>query len=118
MDVSKSKVLIMGATFKENVEDIRNSKVADVVKELVSYGVTVEVMDPKANSEELQHEYGFGLVKTLGKDYDAIIIAVNHNEFKSLNEEWFTSALKKDGLVVDLKGTLKEKINKLNYWSL
>ena len=117
-DVSKSKVLVMGATFKENVEDIRNSKVSDVVKELTSYGVTVEVSDPRANSDELKHEYGFELVKTLGKDYDAVIVAVNHDEFKSLNEEWFASALSKDGLVVDLKGTLKGKIKKLNYWSL
>ena len=117
-DVSKSKVLVMGATFKENVEDIRNSKVADVVKELVSYGVAVEVMDPRANSDELKHEYGFELVKKIGKDYDAIIIAVNHNEFKDLNEDWFASALSKDGLVVDIKGTLKGKIKKLNYWSL
>ena len=117
-DVSKSKVLVLGATFKENVDDIRNSKVADVVKELVSYGVTVEVSDPRANSDELKHEYGFELVKSLGKNYDAIIIAVNHNEFKNLNEEWFASALSKDGLVVDIKGILKGKIKNLNYWSL
>lgn len=88
-DVSKSKVLVMGATFKENVEDIRNSKVADVVKELSSYGVTVEVTDPKANSAELKHEYGFELVKETGTDYDAVIIAVNHAEYKNLDEAWF-----------------------------
>jgi UDP-N-acetyl-D-galactosamine dehydrogenase len=117
-DVSKSKVLVMGATFKENVEDIRNSKVADVVKELISYGVAVEVMDPRANSEELKNEYGFELVKNIGKDYDAVIIAVNHDEFKNLTEEWFESALGPDGLVVDIKGTLKGKIKNLNYWSL
>jgi UDP-N-acetyl-D-galactosamine dehydrogenase len=117
-DVSKAKVLVMGATFKENVEDIRNSKVADVVKELTSYGVLVEVTDPKANSEELKHEYGFELVKNIGKEYDAIIIAVNHNEYLALNEAWFASALKKDGLVVDIKGMLKGKIKKLQYWSL
>ncbi len=117
-DVSKAKVLVMGATFKENVEDIRNSKVADVVKELNSYGVTVEVIDPRANSEELHQEYGFELVKKTGNDYDAIIIAVNHDEYKSLTEEWFASALKPDGLVVDLKGAMKGKIKKLIYWSL
>ena len=117
-DVSKAKVLVLGATFKENVEDIRNSKVSDVVRELQSYGVTVEVMDPRANSEELKHEYGFELVKTLGTNYDAIIIAVNHKEYRDLTEEWFISALKKDGLVVDIKGTMKGKIKKLNYWSL
>lgn len=117
-DVSKSKVLVMGATFKENVEDIRNSKVADVVKELASYGVSVDVTDPKASSEELKHEYGFELVKNIGKNYDAIIIAVNHNEYKSLTEDWFASALNKDGLLVDIKGMLKGKIRNTPYWSL
>ena len=117
-DVSKSKVLVMGATFKENVEDIRNSKVADVVKELASYGVTVEVTDPKASSEELKHEYGFELIKNIGNNYDAIIIAVNHNEYKSLTEDWFASALNKDGLLVDIKGMMKGKIRNVTYWSL
>ena len=100
----------MGATFKENVEDIRNSKVADVVKELSSYGVTVEVTDPKADSEELKQEYGFELVSKPGKDYDAVIIAVNHNEYKDLTESWFQNILSKDGLVVDIKGVYKGKI--------
>ncbi len=117
-DVSKSKVLVLGATFKENVEDIRNSKVADVVKELVSYGVSVDVTDPKANSDELKHEYGFELVKTIGSDYDAVIVAVNHKEYLELKEDWFASLLSKDGLVVDIKGILKDKIKNLNYWSL
>lgn len=117
-DVSKSKVLVMGATFKENVEDIRNSKVADVVKELSSYGVTVEVTDPKADSAELKHEYGFELVKEVGKDYDAVIIAVNHVEYKDLAESWFKNILSKDGLIVDIKGVYKGKINELAYWSL
>src|SRR6185369_12706200 len=87
-DLSKSKVLVMGATFKENVEDIRNSKVADVVKELLSYGVNVEVTDPKANSDELKHEYGFDLVPEIGKNYDAVIVAVNHNEFINHDEAY------------------------------
>ena len=116
--VSKSKVLVLGATFKENVEDIRNSKVADVVKELISYGVSVDVSDPKANSDELKHEYGFELVKSIGSDYDAVIVAVNHKEYLDLKEEWFASLLSKDGLVVDIKGILKDKIKNLNYWSL
>jgi UDP-N-acetyl-D-glucosamine/UDP-N-acetyl-D-galactosamine dehydrogenase len=117
-DVSKSKVLVMGATFKENVDDIRNSKVADVVKELVSYGVHVEVADPRADSNDLKEEYGFELIKNIGKEYDAIIIAVNHNEYNDLGEEWFKSALKPDGLIVDIKGVLKNKIKGINYWSL
>src|SRR5688572_25090208 len=66
-NISESKVLIMGATFKEDVSDIRNSKVADIVKELISFGLAVDVVDPHADSGELEHEYGFGLSK-LGKN--------------------------------------------------
>ncbi|MBP6531783.1 MAG: nucleotide sugar dehydrogenase [Bacteroidia bacterium] len=117
-DVSKSKVLVLGATFKENVEDIRNSKVADVVKELISYGVTVEVSDPRADSAELKHEYGFELTSKIGNDYDAVIIAVNHTEYKDYNEEWFNAVLNKDGLVIDIKGIYKGKFSKTHYWSL
>ncbi len=117
-DVSKSKVLVLGATFKENVEDIRNSKVADVVKELISYGVTVEVSDPRANSSELKHEYGFELTKNIGNDYDAVIIAVNHSEYKNFDEAWFTKVLGKDGLIIDIKGIYKGKFSKTHYWSL
>ena len=117
-DVSKSKVLVLGATFKENVEDIRNSKVADVVKELISYGVTVEVSDPRANSSELKHEYGFELTKNIGNDYDAVIIAVNHSEYKNFDETWFSKVLGKDGLIIDIKGIYKGKFSKTHYWSL
>jgi len=117
-DVSKSKVLVLGATFKENVEDIRNSKVADVVKELISYGVTVEVSDPRANSSELKHEYGFELTKNIGNDYDAVIIAVNHSEYKNFDEAWFSKVLGKDGLIIDIKGIYKGKFSKTHYWSL
>ena len=117
-DVSKSKVLVLGATFKENVEDIRNSKVADVVKELISYGVTVEVSDPKANSVALNHEYGFELTENIGNDYDAVIIAVNHKEYLNYDEKWFKNVLGNDGLIVDIKGVYKGKITSTNYWSL
>jgi len=117
-DLSKAKVLVMGATFKENVEDIRNSKVADVVKELISYGVNVEVTDPKANSDELKHEYGFELVPVIGKNYDAVIVAVNHTEFLNHDESYFKSITGKDGLVVDLKGIYKGRFKEMAYWSL
>jgi UDP-N-acetyl-D-galactosamine dehydrogenase len=117
-DVSKAKALVMGATFKENVDDIRNSKVADVVKELISYGVTVEVTDPRANSHDLKEEYGFELIDKPGTDYDAIILAVNHKEYTELKEDWFGNILTKDGLIVDIKGILKNKITKHTYWSL
>ncbi|MGE0567665.1 MAG: nucleotide sugar dehydrogenase [Bacteroidia bacterium] len=115
-NISKSKVLIMGATFKEDVSDIRNSKVADIVKELKSFSVKVEIVDPHADSEELKEEYGFGLNK-LGKNYDGVIVAVNHKEYKDLNEKYFTGLMSKNGVLVDVKGMYKGKIDKLTYWS-
>ena len=117
-DVSKSKVLVMGATFKENVEDIRNSKVADVVKEFQSYGVKVDVTDPVASSDDLLHEYGFSLTSNLSNDYDAIVITVGHQQYTALDEMWFKNHLNGEGLVVDLKGIFKSKLSSLNYWSL
>ena len=117
-DISKSKVLVMGATFKEDVEDIRNSKVADVINEFKSYGVKTEVVDPHASSEELMHEYGFGLVDQPGTGYDAVIIAVNHKEYKQLGEDYFSSICASDGIIVDIKGVMRGKISKLKYWSL
>lgn len=116
-NISKSRVLIMGATFKENVSDIRNSKVADIVKELKSFGVDVHIADPHADSEELRHEYGFGLNK-IGKGYNGIIVAVNHKEYVGLDEKYFTSILADKGVLVDVKGIYKGMIKKLPYWSL
>jgi len=116
-NISKSKVLIMGATFKEDVSDIRNSKVADIVKELKSFGVKVEIVDPHADSDELKHEYGFGLSK-LAKGYDGVIVAVNHKEYKTLDEKFFKSILSAKGVLVDIKGMYKNKMKGLTYWSL
>ena len=116
-NISKSKVLIMGATFKEDVSDIRNSKVADIVKELKSFSVKVDVVDPHADSEELLHEYGFGLNK-IGKGYDGVIVAVNHKEYTSLDEKFFKSILSTKGVLVDVKGMYRGKMNNVSYWSL
>lgn len=117
-DISKSKVLVMGATFKENVSDIRNSKVVDVIRELESFGVRVEVVDPHASSEHLKHEYGFELVAKVGKSYDAVIVAVNHKEYLGQPESFFQEILKPRGVVVDVKGVYRGKITQLQYWSL
>lgn len=114
---AKSKVLIMGATFKEDVSDIRNSKVADIVKELKSFGVKVDIVDPHADSDELKHEYGFGLNR-LGKAYDGIIVAVSHKEYKTFDEKYFTGLLSKKGVLVDIKGMYRNKFKKIQYWSL
>jgi len=117
-DVKKAKVLVKGATFKENVSDIRNSKVADVVKALKSYYVNVDVEDPHADSDELKHEYGFGLAEKTGADYDAVIIAVPHNDYKELGDEYFAGITKPHAMVADLKGIYRNRINNRTYWSL
>jgi UDP-N-acetyl-D-galactosamine dehydrogenase len=116
--IQESKVLVMGATFKEDVSDIRNSKVIDVVNELKSFQVKVDLVDPHASSEEMEHEYGVGLVE-IGKNYDAIIVAVNHKNYKNLDENYFKSLMKDNqGVFVDIKGIYKGKIKDLEYWSL
>jgi UDP-N-acetyl-D-galactosamine dehydrogenase len=117
-NLNDAVVLVMGATFKEDVSDIRNSKVADVIKELKSFGLNVEVVDPHADSEELNHEYGFGLVPKPGNNYDAVVVAVNHADYKSLNESYFKSLMPTSGILVDIKGIYRGKINELTYWSL
>jgi UDP-N-acetyl-D-galactosamine dehydrogenase len=118
IDINKSRVLVMGATFKEDVEDIRNSKVVDVINEFKSYGVAVDVIDPRASSEELKHEYGFELVAEVGSGYDAIVVAVNHKEYKNFTEADFKKLGSDKAIIVDLKGILRGKIKDLNYWSL
>lgn len=117
-NLSQSRVLIMGATFKENVSDIRNSKVSDIINEFKSFGVSVDIIDPQASSKELKQEYGFELVETVGKGYDAVVIAVNHKEYLNLDENYYTSILSEGGILVDVKGILRNKIKKLTYWSL
>jgi UDP-N-acetyl-D-galactosamine dehydrogenase len=116
----ESKVLVMGATFKENVSDIRNSKVVDIIRELESFSVQVDIIDPHAESQELQHEYGFSLVENATPNsYEAIIIAVSHNEYTQL-EESYLQGLMKDGkgVIIDIKGMYRSRIKELNYWSL
>ncbi len=117
-NVKDAKVLVMGATFKENVSDIRNSKVADVVKELKSFSLNVDVADPHASSKELQHEYGFGLITEIAKDYDAVIVTVPHDAYKNLDDAYFASISKDKAMVADLKGTYRNTINTRTYWSL
>ena len=116
-DVKSSKVLVMGATFKENVSDIRNSKVADVVTELKSFFLNVDVVDPYAENEELQHEYGFGLEKNIGTDYDAVIVSVAHEPYMQMDESYFSSITKPHALIADLKGVYRGKIKNRTYWS-
>jgi len=116
--IQNAKVLVMGATFKENVSDIRNSKVVDTVKELESFGVQVDVIDPHASPEEIKHEYGYDLVDKPNPKYDGVIVAVNHSEYENLPESHFEELVDADGVFVDLKGIYRGKIKKFLYWSL
>ncbi len=115
--IAKAKVLIMGITFKENVQDIRNSKVADLVVALRQQKATVDVWDPKANKVETLQEYGFSLVDTPQHEYNAIVLAVPHKEFLNQNEAYFLQFCP-NGILADLKGHYRGKISKMRYWSL
>ncbi len=119
-NILDTKVLVMGATFKENVTDIRNSKVADLISELQSYGVAVDVTDPYADGKEVEEEYGFSLVDQFDHNYDAVVVAVNHDKYLDYTEEDFKKILKdnENGILIDIKGIYRNKINELTYWSL
>jgi UDP-N-acetyl-D-galactosamine dehydrogenase len=116
--LKEARVLIMGITFKEDVTDIRNSKVADVIKELDDFGITVEVIDPGAMKHEVKEEYGIDLKEKPSGKYDAVILAVSHKEYADLDEPFFKELLNNDGIVVDVKGILRGKILNHTYWSL
>ena len=117
--IQDAKVLVMGATFKEDVSDIRNSKIIDIVTELKSFQVKVDLVDPHADSSEMEHEYGISLSSETQNDYDAVIVAVNHEAYLALDEKYFQSILKDpNGVFVDVKGIYKNKMKELDYWSL
>lgn len=115
--LSQAKVLVLGLTFKENVSDIRNTRVVDILKELDDYKVKYDIVDPHADDKEVKEEYGIDM-DNLGSGYDAIIVAVNHNEFMDYNEEFFKSISKGQGILVDIKGIFRNKINDMTYFSL
>ena len=106
--VKKSKVLCLGITFKENCPDIRNTKVVDVIHELEDYGCEVNICDPWANPEEVNHEYNLISEQHLGcvenQKYDAIILAVAHNEFLSLKLDEIKR--KNNSIIYDVKSVL------------
>lgn len=103
LPINKSDILVLGITFKENCPDIRNSRVIDVIEELKSYGANVDVYDPRADSREVNDEYGLSLLDAPAKKYHAIVLAVSHDEFSALN--W--DAIRDEKTVVyDVKGFL------------
>lgn len=116
-----AKVGILGLTFKEDVPDLRNSKVFDIIRELNEYGVQTLAYDPVADPDELGHEIaGFKMVAESDlKDLDAVIVAVAHRQFKELGVAWITAMLKPRGVVIDIKGIFpKESVSDTAYWRL
>jgi len=119
-NLSACKVLVMGITFKENVADIRNSKVADVVQELMDYSIHVHIHDPEASPNEVAHEYRLTLVDEISHGYDAVVVAVSHNEYKSLDAAYFKKIMKDNPILLDIKAMYRREDMEptLTYWRL
>ncbi|MBP6185747.1 MAG: nucleotide sugar dehydrogenase [Saprospiraceae bacterium] len=115
-----TKVLVLGLTFKENVADIRNSKVADLVKELMGFSIHVHVVDPYASPNEVAHEYGITIVDAPSSNYDAVVVAVNHTAFQTYGLDQFLALMNGEPVLFDLKGIYDrdEMEQKLTYWRL
>ncbi len=109
LKVKNSKVLVLGFTFKENCPDVRNTKVVDVISNLEEYGTKVTVFDPWAKPEEVMHEYGLTTLQKIpeGK-FEAVVLAVSHNEFTDLD---LTKFLVDNGVIYDVKGVLESSEN-------
>ena len=107
LPIHGGKVLVLGLTFKENCPDIRNSKVVDVVRELISFGTLVDIYDPHADAEEVKHEYNLELIKNISKKYHAVVLAVGHKEFASLD---LNQVKESNAIVYDVKGFLDKSL--------
>lgn len=107
--VKDTKVLIMGFTFKEDVSDVRNTKVIDIINELLEYGVKIEVVDPYADSKEVEHEYGIKISEKAGSNYDGVVVAVAHQNYLHLDADYFSSLLKPGAVLFDIKGLYRKK---------
>jgi len=123
VSIQDSKVIVLGFTFKENCPDLRNSKVADVVRELEEYGCIVSVHDPLAENEEAHHEYGISLTgwNELPDDSDAVVLAVGHKHYMDMPLSELLVTLKQGGVVIDVKSALdRDEVAKAGYslWRL
>ena len=105
--IADARVLMLGITFKENCPDIRNSRAIDVVTELTDFGCKVEVYDPLANPEEVKKEFGIALSPTLSGSYDSVVLAVAHDQFKTLNIKTLCNG---HGILYDIKDLLPKEI--------
>lgn len=117
-NILHARVLVMGMTFKENVSDIRNSKVVDMVREFIDFGAVVDVVDPYASPAAVKQEYGIELKEQPEGVYDAIVVAVAHKDYLLLDENYFISLSDGKAVLGDIKGIFRHKIKKMEYWSL
>ena len=106
-DAKAARILVMGITFKENVSDIRNSKVAELITELQGYSATVHIVDPYAEAHEVAEEYNLQLAPEIGTNYDAIVVAVNHKEYTNLTPEYLHSISNGTPILIDVKSTFR-----------
>ena len=119
--VTSARVAILGLTFKENVPDLRNSKVPDIVAELQEFAIEPIVIDPLASPAEAWREYAIRLCSLEDcADLDAVVVAVPHASFRQLEPEWFVQRLNEQGVVVDIKSMFRGAQFPPNilYWSL
>ncbi|GAB4021415.1 nucleotide sugar dehydrogenase [Spirosoma koreense] len=115
----QTKVLVMGLAFKENIADIRNSKVADLVFELMKYAIHVHLVDPHASPNEVTHEYRLTLIDKPSDQYDAIIVAVGHDAYRTLDVAYFKSLMNGAPILLDLKGLYNVgEADGIEYWRL
>ena len=114
------RVLVMGVTFKENVPDLRNSRVFDVVERLIELGHDVTIVDPLADPAELHREHGLGLSTLNGERYDLVVAAVPHREFREMSDTAIASLIAADGTLADLKGMWRERMlpHSIDFWTL
>jgi len=117
LDIRQSKILVLGFTFKEDISDIRNTRVADLVRELQSYQAAVTVTDPHADPAVVKREYGIDMASP-ESGYDAVIVAVAHREYLEFTAADFEKWLKPGGIVVDVKGIYRGQVGDLEYFSL
>lgn len=117
-NIVRARVLIMGITFKENVSDIRNSKVVDMIHEFQDFGAIVDVIDPLASPEEVRKAYNISLLNRPTGLYDAIVVAVAHKDYLGLDENYFLSLANGKAVLGDVKGVYRHTVKQLEYWSL
>lgn len=113
-----ARILLLGITFKENVSDIRNSKVAELIKEIQSYALHVDVVDPLANAEEVYEEYRIELTSAPSGLYEAVLFAVTHDEYRALSSEELCRWLKPNGIFMDIKGVHDVVPAGVRYWRM